>query len=207
MVATKRKKSRRLDKEPEAITRLRRYHAVGLEAVSRSTSTKGKYSPGVALELAANHGFQRDTVDKARRFAELYSAEELDELCGQRGPDGSVLGWGHVAQLLRVRNSRSRKALQRKAVKEAWSSRQLSAEISRRFGKKSSGGRKPIAAKSSGDVRHQILTRCEQWDRWQSGIIEILDSENGEITSVRKELASVSRALKRLEKAVERVKE
>ena len=74
-------------------------------------------------------GAARDEIEKARKFASMYSRSELKELCTLGGSRGRRLNKSHVIRLLGVANKRRRAKLARLASEQGWSVRRLSDEI------------------------------------------------------------------------------
>jgi hypothetical protein len=74
-----------------------------------------------------------------RKFAFLYTQDDLDRLCSYPSPPS----WSVVKSLLRVRDRAEREELEKKAVTKAWSAAELRAELRHRHGTEHGGGRKP----------------------------------------------------------------
>ena len=223
MAKTKRSKTR-VTKKPQtaavrqirhAVQELREFYELGNEVLEADEKNprRGTYSLGVTMEFANRIGMARDYVDKARKFASTYTETDFEELCKLRGPDGMPLGPRHVIGLLRIKNKRQRKQIQRRAVSEGWSTRRIPLEISKFLGTGSSGGRRPKSPQVIDDALMQVLTMTKRWGRWYEGFdskkrkekdleksrIEVEDLPD----SVRKHLKSVTGQIQKLKKAVE----
>jgi hypothetical protein len=61
------------------------------------------------------------------------------------------------------KTKRQRQALQRRAVRQAWSVRQLQAAIARQFLKRGDGGRQPPIPADLDDFLVRLETMCEVW--------------------------------------------
>ena len=126
---------------------------------------------------------------------------------------GMPLGSRHVVGLLRIKNKRDRKRLQRKAVVEGWSTRQVAAEISKLLSTGGSGGRRPKTPKTVDDALMQVQTMTNRWSRWYAGFDSQQDDEQKQDTSrielddlpepIRKQLKSSARQIQKLKTAVE----
>src|SRR4051794_28081372 len=88
----------RRDKASVAEARLRAYHALGI--MVRSRVKEGRLDADTLFKLSEETGHGADNIRKARVFATMYTAEQLDELCKLRTPEGMPLPWRHVRQLL-----------------------------------------------------------------------------------------------------------
>jgi hypothetical protein len=124
-----------------------------------------------------------------------------------------ALGPRHVIGLLRIKNKQKRKQLQRKAVREGWSTRRVAAEVSKLLGTAGSGGRQAKAPADVDEALAQIVTMTNRWGRWFEGFdstgrkgktpamsrIEVDDLPE----SVYKSLKAVSAQIRKLKMAVE----
>lgn len=128
------RRQRQSTRKPTPTVSIRDFYKIGTEFLK---ATGGERSPpGIAEELAENRQYSQVAIYKARQFAEMYSQEELEELCSLRKPDGLPLGIGHVYQLIQVEGRGERKRLQKDAAKNCWSSRKLKAERMQKRGYK-----------------------------------------------------------------------
>jgi hypothetical protein len=167
--------STRADKVGEAIKQLRAFHAMGRKSL-RKRPGRAAYRAGEIDEEAKKRVIHVDTLRKARSFAdpaEGYSAEDLEDLCDfimRVQPDQDegtpVFSRRHLTSLLGVLPKKDRKALQRAAIRRGWSTAQLRAEIAKRRGTRSSGGRPPVAGKLE-DVLTQLDQISGAWHRWR----------------------------------------
>jgi hypothetical protein len=126
-------------------------------ALIREFYESGKETLEVGKDKAAREEISRkylidvNRLGKARRFAERYTAQEVNELCGLRKPDGTPLQVGHLDSLLSLpwetqAERRNRAAIQKEAAEKAWTAPELRAAIKARFPKtrcQSTGG-KPV---------------------------------------------------------------
>ena len=99
----------RRDKASEAEAQLRAYHALGL--MVRDRVKEGRLDADTLQKLSEETGYGADNIRKARVFAARYTAEQLDELCKLRTPEGMPLPWRHVRQLLMLPPGEGRDAL------------------------------------------------------------------------------------------------
>ena len=167
--ATKRPKSAPQTKQ--AVKELHKFYQLGLDvlAADKENPQKRKYSLGVTVKFATRIGMSRDYVDKSRKFASSYTNAEFKELCTLRRPDGMPLRPRHIIGLLRIKDKRQRKRLQRKAAIEGWSTRRVAAEVSKLLGTAGSGGRQAKAPVDVDEALSQIITMTNRWGRWFAG--------------------------------------
>src|SRR3954451_3397350 len=105
----------RVDPAAEAVERLRRYHAIGTDALQRFP-VGAKFDSATIHQLALQESIDIDTARKARLFARRYTKAELEEICQLRGRGGMPLGWSHIRHLMSVQDKSTRSDLQRRAA-------------------------------------------------------------------------------------------
>jgi hypothetical protein len=125
---------------------LRRFHARGKRVLRVAQQRKRVW--GTAAILGAKTSSQQHRLMEARRFAQLYSAPDLEVLCRLGQDNGRPITRLQVLQLIRVSDRRKRNALARKCAKNAWSVRRLQLEIDRLIPRRSFGGRSQAPPKS-----------------------------------------------------------
>lgn len=124
---------------------IREFHQAGKEMMRVGSDAAARE------EISGKYLIGDKRLGKARRFAEQYTAAEVDGLCALRKPDGSPLQVGHLDSLLglpwKTESDRcKRAALEREAAEEGWTAPELAAEISARFPKtrrQSTSGKHP----------------------------------------------------------------
>ena len=88
----------RRDKASEAEAQLRADHALGI--VVRDRVKEGRLDAETVRRLGEESCHGADNICKARVVAAMYTANQFDELCKLRTPEGMPLPWRHVRQLL-----------------------------------------------------------------------------------------------------------
>jgi hypothetical protein len=91
------------------------------------------------VEFAAANGVNVYTMRKDRRFARLYSEDQVTVLLALRRPNGLPLHWGHVEYLLQIEGADERRKFGERAARQGWSAQQLRVAIQGKFGGKGSG--------------------------------------------------------------------
>jgi hypothetical protein len=143
----------------EALSRLRQFHAQGTKSL---TKYPGRVQYG-SMRDVDDKGGSSEMLRKARKFAELYTVDELDDLCDLCERHSFALGVGHVFRLLRIQ--KDRKGFFRKAIKHRWSVKQLDVEVLRRNKSHSQAGRRRRVPGDNIDACFQIYRFCGQWRR------------------------------------------
>lgn len=213
----------RRDKASEAEAQLRAYHALGI--VVRDRLKEARLDADTVSKLGEETGHGADNIRKARVFAARYTADQLDELCKLRNPEGMPLPWRHVRQLLMLMPGEGRDSLQRKAAERGWSLEELVAAIPkkvRRAQTRREGGRVFRGPRSLADGLRQIerygdewLRRfgCKAWaaDDWLEGKVGAagsggmkarLEEAQEALRKVRESVAELEGKLKRVEAEV-----
>ena len=158
--------------------------------------------------FARERGRYPDYYGQARKFAQAFTAEQFDELCSLRLPDGKPLSPSHVRLLLSVNDKRRRKGLLSRVIKEGWSTSRLYDSI-RQIQAASSPAGPPFREPESVDAAVvRIANLTGRWLRWLR-VLEPGEEEEseGEITwddlpgTVRKELKTASRSIRKLHDA------
>jgi hypothetical protein len=143
----------------EALSRLRQFHAQGTKSLTKYPG-RVQYGSMIALD---EKGGSSEMLRKARKFAELYTVDELNDLCDLCERHSFALGVGHVFRLLRIRENR--KGFFKTAITNRWSVKQLDVEILRRNKSHSQAGRRRRVPGDKLDACFQIYRFCGQWRR------------------------------------------
>jgi len=141
--------------DQEKTERLRAYH--GLGKLSLSVRKRGAYDKGELKADAKEAGLSYGYLYAARRFADRYDEEELNELCKQ------PLGLNHLQTLLAVRAKKDRATLQKQAYEDKLSVKALGVLKKQKFGRKGSG-RVPIKIADNPEVA--VLDLLSGGDKW-----------------------------------------
>lgn len=136
------------------------------------------YRKRIIDEEAARLNMNPDTARKARQFVDRetgYTRKDLAELCNLikstqlcQDEKKAVFGRTHVIRLLAVERKEDRRALQRQAIEEAWSLRELEIEITQRFGTRRHGGRRRRIPRGLAEFLTSTEVQCESWRRWRA---------------------------------------
>jgi hypothetical protein len=151
-----------------AIEQLRDFHRIGSNSLRRR-GERAAYGGKQAEAEAGELGISPDILRKLRQFADPetgYDAGELEELCRLCREHGRSWGIKHLTIIIRVRKAGGKRAaVQRRAIKNGWTTSELKDEVLRRFGRRRSGGRKPAVRSDVQGVLGQIEAACLRWVR------------------------------------------
>jgi hypothetical protein len=210
----------------EIEARVRRYHKPGNKLLKPSTKTRSnQLEPNRAEGRGPSPASVRAYHNEYRRFANAYTAEELEELLKLRTAEqGTPLGWGIVRKLMTVENRTRREKLQSRAARESWSVRQAEGIIQGKALKKRRGiGGRPLTAPrnltellyrlelfTGGSQRRLALWTANDFLNQATSSIKVDDSLRTRVSAVREELKDIvkmarvlSRKLEKLVAAVE----
>ena len=127
---------------------------------------------------AQERGMNIDTLRKARAFARLYSRHEVNGMWQLRQKHNNTsFGHSHISQLI-VLSKPQRAKLQRQAIQQHWSLRQLILHIRMAIGKRQYGGRPWPVPKDKDAAYFQILKLSGSWRRYCQALG--MDAVNGE---------------------------
>lgn len=121
--------------------------------------------PGVKAGdlVAAVNVNNLDMMEKARLFAQQYSAEDLHELCRRIKSGGFPLGVQHIVRLLRLPDKQRPKYLDQ-TIRKKWSCRALGAAIQNATGRQPHAGRR-IRVLDRTDALGRLIAECYHWRR------------------------------------------
>ncbi|MBC8869803.1 MAG: hypothetical protein H8E44_10315 [Planctomycetes bacterium] len=194
----------------QALQKLRAFYQDGCSLLESGPDKpeQGTDSKDAIKEMARKRGKPQNRFWQARKFAKNYNEEQFEELCSLRRPDGKPLSPSHFVYLLLVNDKRRRKSLQRRTIKESWSTSRLYDEIRQVQASSTPAGAPFRRLESTDDALVQIANMTGRWLRWVKVLEPGEEGEaEGEITfddlpeSVRKELKSASRSIRKLRDA------
>jgi hypothetical protein len=184
----------------EAIERIRDFHKIGLD-LGPKRQHRDVYGKGIIDKMAKKKsGENADTLRKARQFADPidgYTPAELSELCKyianeQPGQDDGkqIFRRTHILRLVSVRPKKLRKRMERRAIKEEWSTAELETAISLECGTRKGGGRRRRIPREQTAFLAGLERMAEGWRRWHCEVERIVNEGKGSSP-----LESVSRKL------------
>lgn len=147
------------------------------------------------LEEGAQEGLNYDTLAKARRFAQEYTREAVDDLCRQVRRYQAPFGGAHMVRLLSVPVTH-RKAFFHEALKAKWSGSRLDVAIRERFGRRRQGGRRPRVPDDPPARLSFLDGLCTKWLRWCAAAGPQLPA------GLREQVSKASRAVRRVHDTV-----
>lgn len=149
-----------------AIADLIAFYEIGLAC---RKAYPGNMPPGVAKQLADQHGLHHEIIRLARRFASPdhggYSDKDLNRLFNRARKHRCTINRTCVTKLLTVQNRTHRSSIELAMIREHWSRSVLDDHLRLRYGKRKHAGRRLRRAKNTGDAALQILRAVEQAQR------------------------------------------
>jgi len=201
--------------------RVRKYHERGKRLLEQSTRAGANQSvPDFADVPGPSQASIRVYEKECRRFARVYTSEELEELLKLRSKKhGTPLGWGIVRKLMAVEDKKIRRKLELRAAKESWSVRQTEAIIRERVfkTKRSKGARPVVEPKNLTELlqRLEIHTgesqrRLSHWTdsdllNQTPSTMKVRESLQARVLTIRKELKELVRTAKDLSRKLESI--
>jgi len=150
----------------KAIKGLRDGYKVGRIILEKGKLQSQSEETGIAA-LAAKHGYYPEAGRKLRKFADLYSKEDLDALCELCHEHRSAFGLARLYLLLPIENRKARLDFQTAAVQGRWKHTRMLLELRRRFGREpAKRGRRPLKPVDQTDGLLQLFRMTLQFGRW-----------------------------------------
>lgn len=179
-------------KRPKSVRDL---HALGkrFDRLSAARISRGEGIHGTLDALKATSAAEKNRLMEARRFARLYSDEELELLCGLGQRAGRPLNKFHVLHLIRVADGKRRNNLAKRCAEEYWSVRRLEQEIRRVGPRRRYGGRKHEPPESIYEALLVTERMAAGWLRW----VGVLRPVRNETSKKRITLARLPRSIRR----------
>lgn len=163
-------RGRRGHQHPEPVDELQRYYQIGKTADKSPT------------DLAKANLISADNARKARKFAELFTPDDLAACYPQRGGVGKPLTWTHIRHLVSVDAEKARRKLIRAAVDEGWAVSRLSREIRIAVGTKATRrhGRRATPAPTIEHAMFELQQLSEKWMEYWNASKEALGCREDE---------------------------
>jgi hypothetical protein len=163
-----------VDSVEKAIQAIQQLSDLGRKVPPRTMGSK--LTGEAALKKKADElNVTEDEVRKAQKLVDPqqgYSQEELDQPFShmrkqkRRRGEGRLFRRTHLIRLLSV-DKKHRPRLQKLALQNGWTVRQLQRAIAARFGPRTHGGRRRSIPETAEEFWLDIELMCESWRRWR----------------------------------------
>lgn len=148
-----------------AIKQILAYHRQGKRSL-RQLPGKGAHGREEIQAQAEALNWNPTKVRKARQFALLYGARELDELFRLLRKHRPIFGIAHVGVLVTIPEARERAALQRWCITQHQSTADLERDLKTRRPDQRHGGRRRNVAAEPAHALVQLAEMADTWRRW-----------------------------------------
>lgn len=165
-----------------AIRKIQAYYADGLARPGETRDRGGRVKYGSLRAPPESDSkkwaSEQQKLRRARAFAATYSPTQLKHLCQLCREHDRTLGLTLIDRLVRV-PAEVREALQERVIAENWSSRQLDAEIYRKWHRWRDGvGRPWKKLRGFAQARYDLYRLCNMWRRWYKAMQAIRSSDH-----------------------------
>jgi hypothetical protein len=193
------------------VARVREKYKKGQELNDPSTKDRANRSePDPSDTSGPSEASKLVYENECRRFANVYSSDELEALLKLRTTKDSMpLGWGIIRKLMAVIDKALRRKLELRAADESWSVRQIDAVIHEEVHgtKRSKGARPMVEPKNLTDLFQRLKMQVEESQRrlshWtDSDFLDQTNSTRKVDESLRARVLAICKELKDLVKTV-----
>lgn len=157
----------------EATAKLRTYHQLGMGLLRDHEPDATRWADLKAV--CEQSGLPAHQVRTLRKFAALYTKNDLKQLCRQCEQHNRVIGLTAVRHLIKFRDRRKRAQFQSRLIAGAWSNSEIVAQLKRVLLRKWKGGRKPTIAEDVPGVLLQLQGFAVSWRRWTERLADQKD--------------------------------
>jgi hypothetical protein len=148
----------------------------GEDAYRRKETTIPRFA---IPKFAAQNGYLRNAVERARQFADVFDQQTVNQLCRECKEHGFPLGVTLIYRALFLGDSDKCMQLLRRAIRGKWTQRRMDAEVHQRPGAISHTGRPRALPKSTTEARRQIVSRFGPGVRWLKELKSSMDGQLG----------------------------
>jgi hypothetical protein len=164
--------------------------------IRKTVGQRGAWGRRRIREVGEQLGYGEATARNWKRFADLYSQEELNSLCDLCRDDRRALGLWSVFKFVTIQNHRSRAAFAKEAIAGRWSYTRIERELRCRFPRESRPrGRKPKLPESEGEALLQIAEMSQGFVRWAA----LVDQEREKTWLPKRVVEDMAQAVAALE--------
>ena len=166
-------------KAERIVDRIQQHYALGREA--NTAQDKKRIT---TKQFARNRRTDPGALRRWKRFARLYSVEQLDELCALRRPDQLPLHSGYINYLSSIPSPARRRKFAVMAAKNGWSSARLHREIRQTEGRPAGHGRKVGLPANLREGLHRLASEGRLWlTRAQIVLMTMTAGHDGKATT------------------------
>lgn len=159
----------------EATAKLRTYHQLGMQLLKDHGRGMTRWADLKAVcEQSRMPAHQVRTL---RKFAALYTEDDLKQLCRQCEQYNRGIGLTAVRHLVKFHDRRKRARFQERLIIEGWTNTRMVAELKRELRPSWKGGRKPLIAQDKDGVLLQLKGFAISWRRWNARLADADDDE------------------------------
>jgi hypothetical protein len=151
----------------ESVRALRAYYEAGRTSL-REVPARAANAVEAIREQAARRGWADTKLRKARQFANLFTREELNELCRAVRQHRAHFGTASLGIIVTIPDARQRRDLLRRCLKGGMGIRALQREVRMRFDRRTFGGRRRQVADDPTLALVQLDELAVSWLRWHA---------------------------------------
>lgn len=160
-----------------AINNIEATYELGLESIKKHGETLHSKPNRIIRAFAAGMGYRRDTVERARQFARMFTPKDVRQICDECKRQNFPLGVSLICRTMPLGDSKKCMQLLRRAIRERWAHRRLASEIHKRSGAPTRSGRPRALPKNATEASQAIVIRIVPVMRWLEDVKSSLDGK------------------------------
>ena len=160
-----------------AINNIEATYELGLESIKKHGETLHSNPNRIIRAFAAGMGYRRDTVERARQFARMFTPKDVRQICAECKKQNFPLGVSLICRAMPLGNSKKCMRLLRRAIRERWTHRRLVAEVRARSNAVTRSGRPRVLPKGPNKASQAIVIRVVPVLRWLEDVKSSLDGK------------------------------
>jgi len=166
--------------------RVREMYRLGIKANTNRLST---------TRFAESNTYPPRVVRQAKQFAEKYSEDQVEWLCGLRRPNGLPLHFKHIIFLLTLDSAKDRRKWAAAAAKHGWSAPTLHQQIKATLKRSTGHGRSVVVPTSRIEALSQLKRDGDLWAKRCEAFVKLLGSNEPESGTSQKDIRNATSEL------------
>ena len=162
-----------------AIKNIEAAYELGLKSIKKHGESPHDKHPGIIPAFAADRGYRRDTVERARQFAHEFKLSAVKRLCRECRKRNYPLGVTLIYRALSLGDADASMRLLQRAIRGRWTLQRMAIEVHKRTGAMTRSGRPRALPNSPTEACQQVVSRFGPGVRWLKELKSNMDGQLG----------------------------